>query len=267
MSSDLSPPAALVARLRAAGCVFAEEEAALLADAAPDPVLREDLVRRRLAGEPLEHVLGWVAFDGLRVAVAPGVFVPRQRTAYLVEQAAAALASGDVVVDLCCGSGALGLALAHRVPGLVVHAADLDPAAVAVAARNLAPVGGIAYAGDLAAPLPATLRGRVAAIVANVPYVPSDAVALMPPESRDHEPRATVDGGPDGLDVLRRVAALAPGWLRPGGVVWSEVSDAQAPVALAALAEAGLVGVVRQDDERGATVVAGALPSSNHHGR
>ncbi|WGX96426.1 putative protein N(5)-glutamine methyltransferase [Nocardioides sp. L-11A] len=252
-----APDHALVARLRAAGCVFAEEEAEVLRTSASSPAHLEDLVRRRIAGEPLEYVVGWVAFDGGRVAVEPGVFVPRQRTAYLVELAAPPLARGDTVLDLCCGTGALGLALARRVPGLVVHAGDIDPAAVACAARNLAEVRGTAAVGDLASAFSPVLRGTVAVIVANVPYVPTHAVALMPPESRDHEPRGTVDGGPDGLDLLRRVAALAPGWLRPGGTVLSEVSRAQTPSARAAFADAGLAATVHHDEEREATVVSG----------
>ncbi|MCR1781233.1 putative protein N(5)-glutamine methyltransferase [Nocardioides carbamazepini] len=251
------PDLALVARLRAAGCVFAEEEAAVLRSAATSPELLEDLVRRRVAGEPLEYVVGWVEFDGGRIAVEPGVFVPRQRTAYLVELAAPLLTRGDTVLDLCCGSGALGLALARRVAGLRLHAGDIDPAAVACAARNLEEVGGTAAVGDLASALPPALRGSAAVIVANVPYVPSTAVALMPPESRDHEPRGTVDGGADGLDLLRRVAALAPTWLRPGGTVLSEVSLDQAPAARDAFAGAGLAATVHHDDEREATVVSG----------
>ncbi|GAA3550636.1 putative protein N(5)-glutamine methyltransferase [Nocardioides daeguensis] len=250
----------LVARLRAAGCVFAEEEAALLEAAATSSAHLEELVVRRVAGDPLEQVLGWVDFDGGRVTVDPGVFVPRQRTAYLVELAAPLLRAGDTVLDLCCGSGALGLALARRVPGVVVHAADIDPVAVACAARNLAPVGGTALAGDLTDALPASLRGTAAVIVANVPYVPSAAVALMPPESRDHEPRGTVDGGTDGLDLLRRVATLAPAWLRPGGALFSEVSLDQAAVAADVFAAAGLLAAAHHDDEREATAVSGRLP-------
>jgi release factor glutamine methyltransferase len=250
----------LVSRLRAAGCVFAEEEAEVLTSSATSPAQLEEMVARRVAGDPLEHVVGWVAFDGARVAVEPGVFVPRQRTAYLVELAAPLLSTGDTVLDLCCGSGALGLALARRVPGISVHASDIDPVAVACAARNLAPVGGSAVVGDLAAALPPSLQGNVAVLVANVPYVPSAAVALMPPESRDHEPRGTVDGGDDGLDLLRRVAALAPAWLRPGGVLLCEVSQEQAPVAATAFVDAGLVATAHHDEERETTAVSGARP-------
>ncbi|MEV5000182.1 putative protein N(5)-glutamine methyltransferase [Nocardioides sp. LML1-1-1.1] len=252
----------LVTRLRAAGCVFAEEEAALLREAATEPDLLEALVRRRVAGEPLETVLGWAGFDGLRVAVDAGVFVPRQRTVFLVEVADAALSRltgpdrPGTAVDLCCGSGALGLALATRRPGLTLHATDDSPAAVACAARNLAGIG-TAHLGDLATPLPVDLRGEVDCLLANVPYVPSGAVSAMPPESRDHEPRSTVDGGADGLDVLRRVVALAPHWLRPGGSVHSEVSRGQVDAALAALGAAGLEPRVDRDEERDATVVSG----------
>src|SRR5689334_23908601 len=176
-----SPEDAVVARLRAAGCVFAEDEARLLLVEAGSPDALEALVARRVAGEPLEQVLGWAEFCGLRVAVAPGVFVPRRRTEALVEEAVALSRHGGVVVDLCCGSGALGLAVATSVADVELHAADVDPAAVACAAANIAGVGGRAHAGDLFEALPPGLRGRVDLLLANVPYVPSDAVAFMPP--------------------------------------------------------------------------------------
>jgi release factor glutamine methyltransferase len=252
-----SSPDAVVARLRAAGCVFAEEEAALLLE--PGPAGLEDRVARRVAGEPLEQVLGWAAFCGLRVAVEPGVFVPRRRSELMVAAAVARVRPGDVVVDLCCGSGAVGLAVATAVPGVVLHAADVDPAAVACARRNLAGVGTV-HAGDLDAPLPAEVRGRVAVLTCNAPYVPTDAVALMPPEARDHEPRVALDGGADGLDVVRRVAAAAPGWLAPGGALLVETSTAQLPAATAAFAAAGLAPSVAEDDDLGATVVVGVRP-------
>ncbi|NYJ03393.1 release factor glutamine methyltransferase [Nocardioides thalensis] len=254
-----APTDDLVARLRAAGCVFAEDEAAALLTSFVEPVALEGAVARRVAGEPLELVLGWADFAGVRVLLEAGVFVPRQRTAYVVDLAARVVSPGSVVVDLCCGSGALGLALASRIPGLVLHAADVSPVAVACARRNLAPVGGQVHLGDLDAALPDGLRGRVEAIVANVPYVPSESVALMPRESREHEPLFTVDGGADGLDILRRVAGLAPRWLAPGGSLFIETSEAQADAAVAAFADAGLGARVHHDEERGATVVAGRL--------
>ncbi len=248
----------VVARLRAAGCVFAEDEARLLAEAAGTPAELAAMVRRRVGGEPLEYVLGFAEFRGLRVAVEPGVFVPRQRTGFLVDQAVALAPPAALVVDLCCGSGAVGLAVRAQLAGAELYAADVDPVAVRCARRNLAGVGGHVYQGDLYEPLPETLRGRVDVLVANVPYVPSAAIALMPPEAREHEPRVALDGGADGLDVARRLAVQAPDWLAPGGHLLIETSEAQAPRAADALARRGLVPRVASDDETGATVVIGA---------
>lgn len=261
-------PSVIVTRLRAAGCVFAEDEAQLLITGARSPAELAEMVDRRLAGLPLEQILGWAEFCGLRLAVAPGVFVPRRRTEFLVEQAVALLRrrSGPtgaadrrrpVLVDLCCGSGAVGAALATALGEVDVHAADIDPVAVSCARRNLAAAGGRAYAGDLYEPLPAALRGHVDVLVAITPYVPTGAIRLMPPEAREHEPRVALDGGPDGLDVLRRVIAAAPSWLAPDGGLLTETSERQAPQAAAAMAGHGLVPRVVGSDDLGATVVIG----------
>jgi release factor glutamine methyltransferase len=245
----------LVERLRAAGCVFAEEEADLLRAQAGTAAELEALAARRVAGEPLEHVLGWAEFHGLRVAVDPGVFVPRRRTEFLVDLAAARGFPGAVVLDLCCGCGALGAALATACPGVELVAADVDPAAVRCARRNLEPLGGRVFAGDLFDPLPPGLRGRVDVLLVNVPYVPTGDIAFMPPEARLHEARVALDGGADGLDVLRRVAAQAGAWLAPGGALLTETGERQAPVAARLLAAAGLATEVVADDEDEATVV------------
>lgn len=245
----------VVATLRAAGCVFAEDEARLLVASAATPAELAALVERRVAGEPLEHVLGWAEFLGLRIAVDAGVFVPRRRTEFLAGQAIALAQVGAVVLDLCCGSGAVGAALAATVPGIELYAVDIDAAAVRCARRNLAESGARVYRGDLYAPLPATLRGRVDVLVANAPYVPTESIGLMPPEARLHEPRAALDGGPDGLDVLRRVAAAAPAWLAPAGHLLVETSERQAPATVEAVVAAGLVARVVAAPERGATVV------------
>ncbi|MEA5454830.1 putative protein N(5)-glutamine methyltransferase [Sinomonas sp. JGH33] len=256
----------LVARLRAAGCVFAEDEARLLREAAGSGPQLEALADRRMAGEPLEYVLGWAEFLGLRIAVEAGVFVPRRRSELLAREAAALAAASrraddagapPVVVDLCCGSGAVGAAVASAVPGIELHAADVDPLAVAVARRNVEPFGGRAHEGDLFAALPQSLRGRVGVIAANAPYVPSAAIALMPPEARDYEPLAALDGGADGLDIQRRVAAGAGEWLVPRGHVLIETSKQQSAVTAALLAEAGFRTRIVRDPEIGGTVVIG----------
>jgi release factor glutamine methyltransferase len=278
----------VVTRLRAAGCVFAEDEARLLMATARSPDELSAMVERRAGGLPLEQVLGWAEFCGLRIAVDPGVFVPRRRTEFLVQQAVLALGgrpprippilggslcpqtpSGPpvppwarpraIIVDLCCGAGAIGAALAAAMDRAEVHAVDIDPAAVRCARRN---VPGPVYQGDLYDPLPARLRGRIGILAANVPYVPSDEIGLLPAEARAHEPLVALDGGADGLDVLRRVAAGAPAWLARGGYLLIETSERQAPRAAAAFADSGLSPRVVTSADLSATVVIGRLASS-----
>ena len=250
---------AVTATLRAAGCVFAEDEAVLLLDEAEDEAALAAMLARRVAGEPLEQVVGFAEFCGLRIVVVPGVFVPRQRSTLLVRHAAADLRAGDIVVDLCCGTGAIGAALLAAVPGLEVYAADLDPAAVACARLNLPPDR--VFAGDLYDPLPDHLHGRVGVVVANAPYVPTGAIATMPPEARDHEHRVALDGGADGLDVQRGVVAGAGDWLAPGGRLLVETSVAQAPGTAALMATAGLVAEITHEDDVEGTVVTGRRPT------
>ncbi|WP_079055813.1 putative protein N(5)-glutamine methyltransferase [Streptomyces caeruleatus] len=258
-SSASSPftPDAVVSALRAAGCVFAEDEARLILAAADTPDELAAMVDRRVTGLPLELVLGWAEFRGLRIAVEPGVFVPRRRTEFLVEQALAHAPDAAVIVDLCCGSGAVGAALAAALGRVELHSADIDTAAVRCARRNVAPFGGQVHEGDLFEALPGSLRGRIGILAANVPYVPSDEVGLLPAEARDHEPRVALDGGPDGLDVLRRVAAEAPRWLAPGGCLLVETSERQAPTALDAFTRSGLSARLIASDELYANVVVG----------
>jgi release factor glutamine methyltransferase len=233
----------------------------LLIAAAPAPADLAAMVDRRVAGLPLEYVIGWVEFCGLRISIDPGVFVPRHRTEFLVGQAAARAAPGAVVVDLCCGSGAIGAALAAAVGTIELHAADIDPAAVRCAERNLATTSGHVYQGDLFDPLPSSLRGRVDVLVANVPYVPTDAIALLPREARLYEPEAALDGGADGLDLARRVAAGAAAWLAPGGHLLVETSAGQAPRAVEIFARDGLIPEVVTLNDLEATVVIGTLVS------
>jgi release factor glutamine methyltransferase len=270
----------IVARLRAVGCVFAEDEARLLICAAGTAAHLAAMVDQRVAGVPLEHVLGWAEFCGLRIAVDAGVFVPRGRTEFLVREAAALASataneagrhlggSRPVVVDLCCGSGAVGAALVAALnrgeshgAAIDLHAVDIDPAAVRCARRNLATAGGQVYEGDLYEPLPTALRGRVDLLVVNAPYVPTGAIGLLPPEARIHEPRVALDGGADGLDVQRRVAAAAPMWLAPGGHLLIETSERQAPQTQETFARNGLIPRVASSEELDATVVIGTRPA------
>lgn len=255
------PLPAVVSTLRSAGCVFAEDEARLLVDAASTPDRLAEMLDRRVAGLPLEHVLGWAEFCGLRVAVDPGVFVPRRRTELLVREAAALAPPRPVVVDLCCGSGAVGVALAAALAAAELYVADIDVAAVRCARRNVGPLGGHAVEGDLYDPLPPDLRGRVDLLVANAPYVPTQAIGTMPVEARLHEPTVALDGGADGLDVQRRVAAGAAEWLAPGGHVLIETSERQAARTVDAVGRGGLTTRVVRCDDLGATVVVGTRPA------
>jgi release factor glutamine methyltransferase len=252
-----APPAGLVERLRAAGCVFAEDEARLLAAEAPDEAALETMTARRVAGEPLEYVVGWAEFAGLRIAVTPGVFVPRRRSEFLVGEATGLLGPTATVLDLCCGTGALGAALLAARPGLTLVAADVDAAAVECARRNLPP-GTEVFRGDLFAPLPAAFRGRFDLIAANAPYVPTLEISLLPAEARAHEAPAALDGGSDGLELHRRIAEEAIGWLTPGGLLMIETSERQAPVAAQMFVASGLVPSVRRSEDEDATVVLGA---------
>ena len=241
--------APVVARLRAAGCVFAEDEARLLVAAAGSPAELEALVARRVSGVPLEYLLGWAEFAGLRLVVAEGVFVPRRRTELLVAEALALLAgvARPVVVDLCCGCGAIGAAIAASRGETEIHAVDADPVAVGCARRNL-PAGQV-YQGDLDAPLPGSLLGSADVVLANAPYVPTAAIDLMPREARLYERPMALDGGADGLDVQRRVVAAAPRWLVPGGHLLVETSEPQAAELARAFARGGFEArVVRETD-------------------
>lgn len=260
MHASTPPYADVVAQLRAAGCVFAEDEADLLLTAAHTPEDLGAMLDQRVAGVPLEHVLGWAEFCGLRIVVDSGVFVPRRRTELLVSEAARLLGPGAVVVDLCSGSGAVGVAVVDALGHAELHAVDVDPAAVRCARKNVETVGGRVYQGDLFEPLPTTLRGRVDVLVACTPYVPTGSLRLLPPEARLHEPQAALDGGPDGLDVVRLVADDARGWLGPGGHVLVETSDDQAAEAAQAFSDNGLVPRVARSEDQNATVVIGSAP-------
>jgi release factor glutamine methyltransferase len=274
--SSAGSVAAIVDRLRTAGCVFAEDEARLLVAAGRSPADLAALVERRVSGYPLEYILGWAEFGGLRIELDAGVFVPRRRTELLVNEAVALLSkdavqasparvarqpipprAGVVVVDLCCGSGAAGAAIASRVAGLELHVVDVDPGAVACAGRNVTKVGGAVHQGDLYEALPASLRGKVSVLTANAPYVPTAEIATMPREARDYEALLSLDGGTDGLDLHRRVAAGASEWLRAGGHLIIETSDRQARRTASIMSSAGFAVRIVRSEELDGTVVVG----------
>lgn len=243
-------------RLSVAGCVFAEEEAGLLLSVQQSTAQLTAMIDRRVAGVPLEQIVGWAEFCGRHILVEPGVFVPRRRTEFLVRQALALCPAESVIVDLCCGSGAVATALAAARPGARLFAVDIDPIAIACTRRNLTDRGQV-FEGDLFAPLPESLAGLVDVIVANAPYVPTDDIALMPMEARLYEPRASADGGDDGLDVQRRITAAAPQWLSPGGCLIVETGQRQAPQTAEIFARNGLLPRILRNEELDATVVIG----------
>lgn len=257
--AQIPPPAGaarLVPLLRAAGCVYAEEEAALLLAGAADEAGLERMLADRMAGLPLELVLGWAEFCGLRLRVAEGVFIPRRRTELLARLAVRELAvrPAAVVVDLCCGAGPVSAVLAQRTDAAQILAVDIEAAAVACARSNLETRAAV-FRGDLFTPLPAALRGRVDLISANAPYVPTGRLGTLPAEARLHEPAVTHDGGTDGLAVLSRIAEQAKAWLAPSGVLLLEcAADQVRPLAKAA-ATAGLLPSVRRRTAAEATVL------------
>jgi release factor glutamine methyltransferase len=240
--------------------VFAEDEAALLRGEASDPFALERMLGRRVDGWPLEQVLGWAELAGVRIGVCPEVFVPRRRSELLVHEALAWASTYDqpLVLDLCCGCGAVGVAVATLHGSVELHAAELDAASAACARGNVVPLRGAVHEGDLYDALPVSLRRRVDVLVVNAPYVPTAEVTFMPVEAREHEPRIALDGGVDGVEIQRRVVAGAREWLAPGGHLLVETSSRQVPLTVAAFEAAGFAVRVATDDDLEATVVVGS---------
>ena len=188
--------------------------------------LRE-MVKRRAAGEPLQYVLGVANFYGLDLAVDKRVLVPRPETELLVDYVVKNGAAAKIIADLGTGSGAIAIALAKNMALARVLAVDASAEALEVARANAAALGAQIefFHGDLFTPLPAETRFDW--IVSNPPYIPSGEIAALAREIRDHEPRAALDGGADGLDIVRRIAAEAKPWLAVGGRVAVEIGAGQ----------------------------------------
>jgi release factor glutamine methyltransferase len=251
----------IVTRLRDSGSVFAGEESELLISTSRTLDELKHMVDRRVAGLPLEYILGWTEFYGLRIVIESGVFVPRRRTEFLVQQAiAVARPRKNIVVDLCCGSGAIGLAMVTSLGQVELYAVDIESSAVRCASHNVADKGRV-FQGDLYEPLPLELQGHVDILVANVPYVPTHEIAMMPQEARLYEPIVALDGGNDGLDVQRRVVAEAPLWLAPGGSLIIETSQRQSVKTAELYSNQGLIPLVISSDDMDATVVIGTKPT------
>lgn len=240
--------AALAQRLAAAGCVVPEEEAAELTEAAQgDPVTLQELVARRERGEPLAWLVGSLRFCGLTVAVDRGVYVPRWQSEPLALRAAALLPEDGAAVDLCTGTGAIALVLADRRRRARVVATEIDPPACDCARRN----GVEVYCGNLGAPLPPELWGRLDVVTAVVPYVPTGALRLLPPDVVAFEPLLALDGGPDGTDLLLAAARDAALLLRRGGTLALELGGEQADAIGPELARLGFAPAVTGRDEDG----------------
>ena len=246
--------------------LYLEPELAL----SPDVVESvQALVARRAGHEPLQHLLGFEDFRGLRLRVTPDVLIPRPETEGLVEWALELLnemSSGGSasisIADIGTGSGAIACALVGARPDAEVFAVESSAAALAVAADNVRALGLDArvrlLAGDLLTPL-ATQAGRLAMIVANLPYLASGVIPTLPREVREFEPRAALDGGPDGLALLRRLVTMAPAALRPGGRLVLEIGEEQAGALASLMAAEGFTAIMSRRDLRGAErYIAGA---------
>src|SRR5262245_3068668 len=241
--------------LAAGGFVDSEGEATALLEAARQGAGRiDDLLGRRLRGEPLAWIMGWVRFCGVRVIVDPGVFVPRPQTEALTFRAEQLLPDDGIAVDLCTGSGAVAAVLRSAHPNATIIATDVDEAAVANARRN----GVEALLGDLDGPIPQEMRGRVDVVTAVVPYVPAGELHLLPRDVLEHEPREALDGGPRGTTILLGAVDAAARLLRPGGRVILELGGDQADEVAGALTVRGLgeVRVHRDEDGRDRAIEA-----------
>ncbi len=239
---------ALAALLSGTGFLAADEEAVeLLACAAGDVERLDSLVGRRLTGEPLAWIIGSVSFCGLEIRVDPGVYVPRWQSEPLARRAVERLPAAGVAIDLCTGTGAIAKTLTTNRPGARVVASEVDERAVACAAAN----GVEVYRGDLFAPLPRTLEGRVDVVVGVVPYVPTPALPLLQRDTFAFESPLSYDGGRDGTDILRRVLRDSPRFLRRGGALLLELGGEQADALGDDLALLGYVDVTVLVDEDG----------------
>jgi release factor glutamine methyltransferase len=251
----------VVHALAEGGCVAPDAEAHALLTASSEGVGPiDDLVTRRLHGEPLAWIIGWVSFCGIHVGIAPGVYVPRPHTQALARRAVSLLPADGFAIDLCTGSGAVAAVLGSAHPHAGIVATDIDPVAVECARSN----GVRALEGDFDEPLSPSYRGRVDVMTAVVPYVPTEELHLLQRDVLANEPRRALDGGRLGTALLVRAAGAAARWLRPGGSVLLELGGDQAGEVADALTDSGLSEIrVHRDDDGQARAIEARRPDSS----
>jgi release factor glutamine methyltransferase len=248
----------VIDRLAAAGCVAADEEAGELVAAAADDRTLEAWIRRRERGEPLAWITGSMRFCGRTLTVDPGVYVPRFRSEELARRAAALLPAGGRAVDLCTGAGAIAAHLRAEAPGATVIGVDVDLRAVVCARRNRV----VALLGDVEPPLRSTSFDLVTAVA---PYVPTRELQFLPVDVRRFEPRRALDGGDDGLGLVRRIVLSAARLLRPGGWLLTELGGEQDRALRPTLASCGFESVTSWFDPDGD--LRGLAAQANRTGR
>jgi release factor glutamine methyltransferase len=205
--------ASVTGALEAAGCVAAHEEAEALIQAADGDDELERMLARRRIGEPLAWLIGRANFCGLDIAIEPGVYVPRWQSESLALMAARLLPSTGWGVDICTGSGAIAMTMRSARPAAQVVATEIDPLAASCARRNEV----VVYEGNLAEPLPAELASKVGVMIGVLPYVPNDALHLLPRDVQRFEPPRALDGGENGVELLSTVVRRSPRWIKTGG--------------------------------------------------
>jgi len=249
--------------LAAAGCVAAQEEAALFIAAAPDEATLETWLRRRERGEPVAWITGTLRFCGRVVHMAPGVYVPRIQSEELARRAAGLLPAGGWAVDLCTGAGAIAAHLIAEVPTASVVGVDVDAVAAACARRNGVPTA----VGDVDGPL--RRNGHFDVVTAVTPYVPTADLRLLPADVQRYEPALALDGGDDGLHLVRRVVAAAGRVLRSGGWLLVELGGSQDEALVPTLESAGFERIKpwRDDDGDLRGVSARLSPAAGRGGK
>jgi release factor glutamine methyltransferase len=243
--------------LRAGGIESPEVEARWIEELAGDRDV-DELVRRRLAGEPLQYVLGTAAFRRLELRVGPGVFIPRPETELVAERAMEHLPTAGTLVDVCTGSGAIALSVADERSDALVVATELSAAASrwATANRDALGLSVEILDGDLFGPLPRDLAGRIDVVVGNPPYVDPGERPVLPRDVVDHEPEVALFAPGAGTNVIERILQEAPAWLRGDGWLVLEIGETQGETVRDLLVSRGFADVTIAVDLTGRDRIA-----------